>query len=294
MKGVILLKIAFWSNAKGSSGVTSNLACISVASVMQYSCKVVLWENHKQKNSLGNTLLSNRSQYYMNEEENYQLKSVGMNHIVNHFVYRDNECPLVKLDSGCLNYGSNIKDHSLEIINESLFYIPNSSAINHELYDYDLYQNINNIMNTLDSFAEITFIDTSNCNNLSSKIILEEADLVVVNLVQDSSVIQHFFDNYSSIVHKCVFLIGRYHKQSNLNKQKISKLHSIQKSQIAVIPYNYEYQEAVDEGTVIEFLSRNLSGKRKNPNYDFIIQVKKAVQMIMEHINYMNNPEACL
>ena len=52
------------------------------------------------------------------------------------------------------------------------------------------------------------FIDTERNENLSSNAILTEADLVVVNLVQDKVALREFFDNYSSIQEKSVYLIG--------------------------------------------------------------------------------------
>ena len=50
------MKIAFWSNARGHSGVTSNLACISVLSAL--SCpneRTIVFENHKNIVNLGST-----------------------------------------------------------------------------------------------------------------------------------------------------------------------------------------------------------------------------------------------
>ncbi|MDF2610546.1 MAG: putative rane protein [Lachnospiraceae bacterium] len=289
------MKIAFWGNAKGSCGVTSNLACISVASVMRYSFKAVLWENHTQQNNLEQALLCRQTNHYLSEMNHYQIHPVGMTHIMNQFAYSNHgfSASAQNITSEA-DYNENriIKEASYEILNESLYYIPSSFKVNREIYDYDIYSNVNKILQSLDTFADIIYIDTSNRNSLSSKVILEEADLVVVNLTQNSSVIQHFFDNYSSIQSKCVFLISGYHKQSCLNINAISKLHSIKKTQITVIPYNLEYQEAVSQGTIVEFLSRNYTCKRRSPNYEFVNQVKKAVEMIMNHINYMEQQEA--
>lgn len=287
------MKIAFWSNAKGSIGVTSNLACISVASVMRYSLKAVLWENHTQRNTLEQALLCKHTNHYLNEVDNYHIHPVGMTHLMNQFAFGKYSISTHKFNTQP-DYPKRqvIQEASYEILNERLYYIPTSFEVNRELYDYDLYSNVNLILQSLDTFADLIYIDTSNKNSLSSKVILEEADVVVVNLNQSPSLIQDFFENYSSIQSKCIFLISSYQKQSCFNINSISKLHSINKSQIAIIPYNLEYQEAVSQGTIVEFMSRNYSCKRKNPNYNFVNQVKKAVEMIMHHINYMEQQEA--
>jgi hypothetical protein len=283
------MKIAFWSSAKGNTGVTSNLACVSVVSAMEYSYKSILIENHFQKNKLENVLMYNRANYHLRENDNYQMKPVGMDYIM----YKLSS---VKYTDVFVNNSTNNKDYiqrldipndlqgkeitkkddrtflnqlqvqtetkkvineaSLEILDKSLYYIPNNNQTNKEAFDYNLYDNINHILKALETFADITYIDTSNQNSLSSKIILEEVDLIVVNLVQNTAMIEHFFNNYSSILSKCVFLISSYHKKSNLDINKISKSHLIDKSNIAAIPYNVEYQEAVLQGTVVEFFAR--------------------------------------
>jgi hypothetical protein len=288
------MKIAFWGIARGSSGVTSNLACISIALAMEYSSyKSILIENHYQKNKLSNILMYQRS-HYIEREENYQFRHIGLDYIINQFTAgkyaksKKNQSPGIGPDPLEL-----IKEASLKIIDNSLYYIPVSYHINQETFDYNLYGNIKDILDATEEFADITYIDTSNQNNLSSKIILEEVDLVVVNLMQNSSMIQYFFDNYSSILDKSVFLISNYNKNSSLNLDKISKTHSIIKPNIAVIPYNIEYQEAVSQGTVVEFLARNYDCKRKSPNYAFIRDVKKAASMIMKHTVNINPKEEC-
>lgn len=184
-----------------------------------------------------------------------------------------------------------IRKASMEILNSSLYYIPPANITNTRTFDFDLYDKVESILDIFETFADITYIDTSNGNNLSSKIILDEADLVVVNLSQNNSMIQHFFDNYSSILHKCVFIISSYKKNAKLTIHKISKTHLIDKSNIAIIPYNVEYQEAVSHGNIVEFLMRNFSCKRSHPNYIFIKEVKKAVEMIMRNIELNHKEE---
>jgi len=289
------LKIAFWSNSRGNSGVTSNLACISVASAMEYSHKSILIENHYQKNKLENVLMYNRTNYHLREEANNQFKHVGMDYIINQLSTGKYEIPVGKSTSNVMKDTSQvIKSSSLEILSNSLYFIPPSYVTNRETFEYNLYGNINRIFEALDAFADIIYIDTSNKNNLSSKIILAEVDLVVVNLNQNSSMIKSFFDDYSSILSKCVFLISSYHKESSLNINKISKNHLINRANIATIPYNVEYQEAVSEGTVVEFLSRNYACKRTNPNYNFVHEVKNAVYMIYRNLELLSQKEKCL
>jgi hypothetical protein len=265
------LKIAFWGNGDYSSGVTSNLACISIASTFEYSYKAILIENHQQKNKLENVLMYNLR--YRLRELQYQSRWRGMNHILNYY-YMD---ILARENKECST--NVIKEASLEVLYNKLYYLPTDYVSNHYMYEYNLYATIKELLKELDDFADITYIDTSS-HKLSSKIILDEADLIVVNLIQNQSMINDFFENYSSIIHKCVFLVSNYHSGSIININQISKAYLVNPTHIVAIPYNMEYQLALNQGTVVEFLSRNYKCNRQNPNYQFVKQVKLAVKMI--------------
>lgn len=280
------MKIAFLGNANGGSGVTSNLACISIISALEYASKAVLMENHNQKNKLENVLQYNMANYHLREEFNYHYKHIGMNYIINQLSKKNSL-------AGDESASQLIQEASIEILNNYLYYIPQTHENNSYIYDYDLYGHIHDILKALDDFADITYIDTSSSNNLSTKIILDSADLIVVNLMQNVADIEYFFKNYSSILSKCVFLISSYHKESRLNIHNISKKNLISKSSIAAIPYNVEYQDAVLKGTIVEFLFCNFACKRSSPNYSFVRAVRKAAYMIMQNINSVRQKEAC-
>ena len=70
------MKIAFWSNVRGHSGVTSNLACISVLSAL--SCpneRTIVFENHKNIVNLGSTYYHPQSAGCVREPMYYQTTS---------------------------------------------------------------------------------------------------------------------------------------------------------------------------------------------------------------------------
>lgn len=268
------MKIAFWSNGKENIGVTSNLACISVTVAFTYPYKAVLMENHLQKNKLEKLLLYHFPSY--RREVQYQSGNIGLGHVINHFAREDS-----------LEYNKKdniIKKASLEVLSNSLYYIPLDYVQNQMSFDYNLSRSIKKILNDTENFADITYIDTSGKDCLSSKIILEEADLVVVSLAQNVYQIEKFFDEYSSILYKCIFLITNYQKKSNENISKIFREYSIDKSQVVGIPFNEEYQAAIYQGRVVEFVTRNYKCSKKNPNYSFVFRIKKAVDMIVKHI----------
>lgn len=60
------MKIAFWSNSPGKSGVTGNLSCISILSAMSEPSRMVLFENHASMKILAvHFLIRIPTMYYM-------------------------------------------------------------------------------------------------------------------------------------------------------------------------------------------------------------------------------------
>lgn len=294
------MKLAFWSSSKGNAGVTSNMACISIVAALGYSYKGILFENHYQTNNIGHLLKYHHAGLLYSINHSH-VKSMGINHIMKHlsfsqFFHLSNSSydhyesayqSFVLNDSRWKFYENNqsltgiIKDAALEIVDNYLYYIPTNTVIPQNIYDFAMYDHVKSILAGAEKLADIVYIDTSKDNHLSSKIILDEVDTVVVNLKQNLNELRYFFKNYSSLLEKCVFLISNYNSQSNLTINKISHIFSIPKSRIASIPYNEDYQEALSRGSLVEFLYSNVDCSYYDPMYPFIDGVQKAVTMIL-------------
>lgn len=299
------MKIAFWSSAKGSNGVTSNLACVSVAMVFENSVKTILLENHYQKHTLADMLIHrqekkknrnivNVSRYKGLEHVINQLSRNKYNRHLNYTAVAAQEAPgkefcVLRDSNGGNTYLTSkedeklIKEASFEILINSLYYIPIGNQFNEFIFDYILNENIMKILWASEIFAGYTFIDTSNVNHMSSKIILEEANLVVVNLSQEEDQIDQFFRNYSSLLSKSIILLSEF-KYNSLISDMLSGKYPFQTSKIIGIPYNVEYNQAIQQGTIVEFMTRNYRCKKDSPNYEFIKAVKHVVYVIQDEL----------
>ena len=201
------------------------------------------------------------------KEDSFNYSSIGM------------EPLLRKLHSG-FNDISSISNNVLCFMENKLMYLPGYNVINEDVFEYQLNMVIDILMEKLELFAKNIFIDTANNNNLSTKTILNDADIIVVNINQNHQVIDDFFRNYGSVVHKAFFLVGNYEQYSRFDVNTIIKRYGISEDRIGVVPYNYEFREALISGRVIEFISKNHQCKRRDTNYYFITQLKKAAIML--------------
>lgn len=265
------MKVAFWSNAKGKCGTTSNLAGISGMLALEERGKMVLLENHQSYHCVENALVPTGRMAEMIKEPAHLYGLSGMEYL------------LKKLHCGLID------DHTLEgvsrkLLGEQLRYIPHSQISGKDLFEYELYQSIEELLGWMDKQEEIYLIDTEYGGNLSSKYILEHADLIVVNLCQSGAVLNQFFEQYHSMMDKSVFLLGNYHPNSRYSQKNILRKYQIDKNRLAVIPYNMEYHDALEDGTVLHFLERNMHCSKRNDNYGFMRDIKKAVDMIWNEI----------
>lgn len=312
------MKVAFWSSARGSIGVTSNLACVSIAMAFENVGRTVLMENHYQKRPLENMLIHRkeniRRQNIVLEKDKIILGNFsniarykGLEHIINQLskkqykyaedyqaitgnIIKEEEYWTLKDSSGkkqkyINEYCDNLfREASFEILINSLYYIPIGNHFNEFIFDYILNDYIMNVLQASEKFAGYTLIDTSNTNYLSSKIILDEADLVMVNLSQDQELIDRFFRDYSSLLSKSIILLNGLNNDS-CNSYRILQKYSFNMNKVIRIPCNQDYRQAVEHGTIVEFMTRNYECREDNPNYSFIMGVKQAVYAIQNELS---------
>ena len=114
------MKIAFWSNSRGMSGVTSNLACISALSSLMSGKKAVLFENHFDVNNLGDVLgIEYREKEILCEASGYGVSGMGnqggeSSHLREMFEEIVQECPA---------YAGLSFEKSVSYVNRHLYYL---------------------------------------------------------------------------------------------------------------------------------------------------------------------------
>lgn len=264
------MKIAFWSNIKGKSGVTTNMVCITALASISGAGKSILLENHYSINSIADIVLS--------REQTEQLKESGK------YYNRDGiEYVLKGLYSG--KNGKELLHHAaLPLLYTNIYYLPQSYIVNKEVFNYEFSLVYKQLFYNLELFCENVFVDTERNENLSSNAILYEADIVVVNLIQDKIALREFFDNYSSIKEKAIYLIGSYKPEPLFNYRRICYEYHIPKNKIGIIPYNSELSESASHGLMLQFLNRNYEKASGRENEYFMRHCKKSSMMVRNNL----------
>ena len=149
------MKVAFWENMRRVGRGTDNMAAISIMLSINYHKKVILLDNGQESSdSLERIFRGILRFYYVREDANYIVHRHGMDQILDSFHITTDLAPL-------------LTDSAEEVIQDYLYYVPQSKVMNHLAYEYQLYQEITNIMQIYESISDFVMIRTRNGNNLS-------------------------------------------------------------------------------------------------------------------------------
>lgn len=265
------MKIAFWSNVRGKSCVTSNLACMSVLSALDCpDRRTIVFENHQNILNLGSIYYRPYSNT-VSEKTNYNVKT-GLEKIFQ------------IVEQGGMFPQEMFYHFARDFLNRQLFYFSTESIPSAEMLEYHLSQKCKNTLHFLEQYGDLVFVDTKAASLMSSRKILQEADIVVVNLIQNESILSHFFKNFTEIQKKAFYIIGNYEENRSLNQGVIMEKYHIPQNQIGMIPHCCEYADALSNGCLIPFLSENYGCGIQNHNYPFIAAAQRTKQLLIEQI----------
>lgn len=274
--------IAFWSNANEKSSVTANMAAISTACVIRYPYSVVMMENYLSRSNLRAAFYGRETITFDNEVGTNYYDGNGMEGLIRK-IYRGDHTKEV------------LHSYVKKIIPNRLFYIPQRRVLHSEVFDYEFGHGIEPLLKMMEQYADISFIDTASHQNLSTKTILEKADLIVVNLYQNQTILENFFQNYSSLVSKSVFLINKYEyhtnghstvsrsaSHTNLSCKVICRKYDLPLESLIAIPENELFQIACRSGGVKDFMDSYNNCGKESANYLFMHAIKKATYIILK------------
>ena len=237
------MKIAFWSNGGEKMCVTANMASIASMVSLRNAGRVkeILLENHFSRNkSLEDVLLQPMQQDFLRESGGYNVK-YGLDYILKRIYCGDRDREL-------------IKNSTVDLMLSNMCLLPSGMVFNKEVFNYDFSMVHRELFKILEEVSEYIFIDTESNQNLSTKQILFDADIVVVNLTQNPDNIRDFFENYTSIREKAIYIVGKYRPERKWTRKRISYEYNVPRNRIGIMPYTIELEYAIDAGRLQQYL----------------------------------------
>lgn len=258
------MKVAFWSSGR-SRGVTTCAVSAGLMSACTSERRVALMDNHCRDRALERTILE-RPPGSVSCETQYWLSGNSAGTGIMEYTARRTDRP------GWV-------DNYLEVIGKRLW-LECADVSMPELLFESRYGQFPDAGGSFLRDSDLCMIDTQSGGNLSTKTVLEQADLVAVVLPGNRSGIERFFIEYGSIVNKSVFILNKYQTISGDIPKQLRSDYSIDSDRLIMIPYCADFALAASQGRAREFFLRNSDSKRGSSAYRFITSVKYMLEVI--------------
>ena len=259
--------IAIWEHgSKGKDNVLITL--LASAAVFMYPCRVTLLENTTSQNMIGDMIFGNSYSELVREETVYNTG-------------RNREETVAKTVAD--RYERRIKkDILLEIIDNSMYYIPQLSDVNQTSFDYIFNDNLYGYLEMAEEMSDITMINAKMSQSLSTPAILDTADYILIIMPPSPDRFVEFLDQYHSVLGKCFFVIMEPYYLSKEVKRVLADL-NIPKNKIIFLPCTDYLENHIVRGKVVDYVKSCINCSKASPEYTLISRVKKTIQLVMGH-----------
>jgi hypothetical protein len=256
--------VAFWSNVHGQPRTTSNMVAVAVTIALAYNRKCLVTQTHFNLNNLEAYLIENRE----NSKDIYM--DMGL----------DGLASIIKLRA---MDKATIENYSIPLLNKNLTLLPGTTGGNRKTFIDDMDKTVSMILSEMNKCYEMVFVDVNSGADEVSKLILDKADIIVVNLSQNKSVLDNYITSYQLMNKKVMYLFGSYDRDSSYNLHNLKLMYKpLSKGVTGVIPYNTEFMDAQSDGCVLKYMKKNMAAPKDTTSGNFIECVKDAADKLMK------------
>lgn len=149
---------------------------------------------------------------------------------------------------------------------------------------------LRSILHVAKNFYDVLWVDAhSGVYNQTTRTLLNDADLVLVNLPQNRYVIERFFsgeDFPEELKDKpYVVLISMYDEKASYSIRNIRRSNKV-KVPMFPIPYATGYRDAANQQSVTEFFGRSTKVRKGDSSYPFIDSLREVNNFVLKEFGY--------
>lgn len=266
--------VTFWNNGKEQTGKTLSAVAIATYMAIQHNYKILLVSTGHNDKTIDNCFWEDKK-----VKRNFGLfgpnTSVAMQNGVEGLsqMARSNKIS-----------PENITNYTKVIFKDRLEILKGYKGDDQEKYD-EIKETYVDIINVANQYYDLVLVDLDKemGENLVNNI-LEISNLIVVNLSQRLSIINHFIEKREELPilksKKTLILIGRYDKHSKYTVKNISRYMG-EKNKVSTIPYNTLFFEACEEAKIPDLFLKLRKTDEEDRNGFFIAEVGRASENII-------------
>jgi hypothetical protein len=233
--------VSIW-NHNGEDMSSAFQAALSLTAVCTMPCSIIMLESVANSKVLGDVLLDVNYSNQLKEDTVYRT-------LTN---YGDGLADYVSS-----RYNKRIKGiNAIEIIRESLYYLPQFLYQKSDVYDRLLCCDIYSYMLEAEQIADYTVINAARAESMASVEVIDAADKVIILIGPNYLDCSAFMDMYRSILSKCYFVVfaqkGTFENDINWLYSKLG----IKPDRFFALPYTNEFTRCVQAGTILEYFQQ--------------------------------------
>ena len=259
--------VAFWSPYTGKAKVTSALCAMAGAMGMQYP-ELDIAISHTQAESIE---LEERLDYRFGQEEKRELyDKTGISALALNYMQ-------------AVLTSEKVKRCAIPLFMKSLYLFPGAGkkGMQEEVVFQILAKHL------VKEFSAV-FLDLETGRNETSYRFIDAADATIVILPQHPAYWERFYQEEAECLpeKKLYFIIGDYLESSRYGIPYFvrQRKYGVKDKMLGIIPINTGYRDAMIEGRTLDFFLKNQLSEKKEENYEFIVQTKKAANNIRKKI----------
>ena len=256
------MKVMFWSPVHGQAKQSSNLLAIALMLAMQKKKRILMTQTQFCMNDLEDVIVG-RTNAKEIREQFYQDMGVDA---LNRCIKRK------RLEK------SDLVNCCVQVMeNPDLMLLPGAKAGSYEIHCESLRETIIYLLCEAERYFDYVLVDTNPGSDIISRLLLEGADVIVVNLSQNIGMLNFFFENYPSVLKKkkVFYLFGAYLSDSCYSLQNLRlRYKEIKRANSGVIPMNVRFMDAVSGGRIVDYFESSIESEAGDSNYGFMQEVK--------------------
>lgn len=268
--------VAFWGPVHGQVSNTSNLVAASSVLAIEEDVRVMITQTQLAHSTLESAFLKDQD-----EGDLLAFSETGLD-------------GLERLARSKRLTAEKVADYTIPVLQGRLELLLGSAKPRNMIE-----ANTNSVLDTIFTVAkehyDYCFIDVhSGTQNMMTKRVLDEADLIVVNLNQNIQLLNRFFnkeDWLEALDYKpYVIVLSQYDPASQYSVKNIKRRYNC-KQPILTVPYNTAFRDSCNDRNTIEYFLRAKNFTKNNENAFFMKELKKLVNQIISSTNKLQQSE---
>ncbi|MDD2375959.1 MAG: hypothetical protein PHD15_01715 [Clostridia bacterium] len=180
---------------------------------------------------------------------------------------------------------STIKNYAKPVLKDRLDVLYGINSSEKEQYNL-MAHNLQFITRKSAEIYDLVFVDLPKQDTEEYvKDVLIDSEVIICTINQDAIKLSEFFETIqkSDMLKgkSVIYVIGDYESKSKYNIRNIKSKYAI-KDPIFAVPHNYAFIDACNDGSIIDFFYKNINAERNDYNGEFIYEVSKIVEKIIE------------